>query len=789
MDKPYRLAIFTICSNNYIPSARTFFDSVRQHHPEADSYICLVDRTIDMPELYDFPCSIIEVENLAIPEFFGFAFRYDIMELNTAVKPYMFRHLLEELEYDVVLYFDPDIEIFRRLDGVLRDLRRDASFVLTPHLCAPSECEDGPNDITMMRAGVYNLGFLGVARCEVSNSIINWWIRRVRFQCINSQDDGLFVDQKFMDLVPGFTPRAHVSHDSTLNVAYWNLRQRRLAETADSWTVDGGNLTFFHYSGFDPREPGRLSKHDPGFQMSEPLCRLTAEYSARLLRNGYGSVPGATYAYGRFASGTLIHPLVRRMFREWHRFWPDNPFETYEAFLDEPWPGAAWEPARIGTNFMKFLYDRVPSLNARLDLSYKPHVRELVDWFVRDAPAELMLDLRLVEPAVARLGLQLPALPQKMRNARGGMAVTVIGYLRTASGVGEVGRQTLLTLARSGLSVEGCDVELNVAARREDDGCAALLRDAGTAPVQIFNINADQLPDVVRHMRHRLRPDALRINVPFWELSRFPAPWLANFADMEEVWAPSRFIQCSLAGRLDKPVIHMPVAVELMPCARLPRERFGLPADRFLFFYAFDFLSFVERKNPRSVILAFRAAFREQHRAGLVLKSMNGKLVPDQLAALRAAIGGDKNIFLVDATLDRQNTLGLITAMDAVISLHRSEGLGLLLAEAMLLGKPVIATDYSASREFVTPATGYPVGYELVPVQEGEYPHFEGQVWASPDVAHAAWLMRRLYEDPRSADHVIAQGKRHVQECHSRALVGRLQLARLRLLGASPGGA
>lgn len=779
-------AIFTICSNNYLPSARTFFDSVRRHHPDADLFLCLADRPLETEGFYDPDWKMVAAEHLGIPDFAGFSFRYDIMEFNTALKPFMFQHLLERLGYDIVLYFDPDIEVFRPLNLIVAKLSQGASFFLTPHLCSPCENECDPNDITIMRAGIYNLGFLGVARGEEANRVIDWWARRLRYQCINAQPEGIFVDQKFMDLVPGFAPHAYISHDTTLNVAYWNLPERHLEMRDGAWFVDGRPLTFYHYSGFDPNCPARLSKHDSRFDgsMPEPLRCLTGAYAETLLKNGYRTLSGIAYAYDRFASGTVIHPFVRQMFRQWHKIWPDDPFFTYEAFLHEPWPGASRRrPGHVVTNFMKFLYDTFPHLRIRLDLANPDHVVELVNWYVMDAAEDLLFDLPLVEPEAARLGALKRPLPVVLRGGGYGKNVTVVGYLRTASGVGEVGRQTVRTLAAGGLKVEGYDVAIGVASARDDKSCDGLLVERGSAPVQIFNVNADQLPIVIEATHPHLRQPALKISIPFWELGHYPETWLPAFNLVDEIWAPSRFIQKALAGRVDRPVIHMPVAIEVEPHPPLPRARFGLPESRFLFFYAFDFLSFVERKNPLAAISAFRQAFPRQGDATLVFKSLNGALMPEKLDALRQEIGGHPDIILLDQTLSRADTLGLMATADAVLSLHRSEGFGLLLAEAMLLGKPTIATGYSASRELVTEETGYPVGYQLVPVKDGEYPFAAGQKWAAPDIAHAAWIMRGLRNDPTRAAGRVVKGQDYLRRYYSRTAVAELQARRLRILG------
>ncbi|MEA3145035.1 MAG: hypothetical protein QOI53_456 [Verrucomicrobiota bacterium] len=187
--------------------ASVLLASARRFHPEATIYLCLADKLLPNEGFYPNDSIVVPIEDLDIPDLRSFVFRYDIMELNTAVKPFMFQHLLG-MGHQTILYFDPDIQIFSRLDQILESLQDGASFVLTPHLCAPAEGSAYPDDIGILRAGIYNLGFLGVHACPETDSILAWWARRLQYQCLDAQDIGIFVDQKFMDLVPGFAEKA-----------------------------------------------------------------------------------------------------------------------------------------------------------------------------------------------------------------------------------------------------------------------------------------------------------------------------------------------------------------------------------------------------------------------------------------------------------------------------------------------------------------------------------------------------------------------------------------------------
>jgi glycosyltransferase involved in cell wall biosynthesis len=228
----------------------------------------------------------------------------------------------------------------------------------------------------------------------------------------------------------------------------------------------------------------------------------------------------------------------------------------------------------------------------------------------------------------------------------------------------------------------------------------------------------------------------------------------------------------------------MPVSVVLPAIPNLGRGHFRIPADKYLFFFAFDFYSYIDRKNPFAVVAAFKMAFPQgNERAGLIIKAMNGKESSENWKRLVNDIGGDKRIILINETMDKTKLLGLVSECDCYVSLHRSEGLGLGPMEAMLMGKPVIVTNYSGNTDYAKPDNSCLVDYSLVPVKEGQYVFHENQVWADPDVSHAAWHMKRLASEPGLG---IALGKTaaaFVSENFSPARCGQLYKQRLRELG------
>jgi glycosyltransferase involved in cell wall biosynthesis len=496
-------------------------------------------------------------------------------------------------------------------------------------------------------------------------------------------------------------------------------------------------------------------------------------------------MPAGSYAYGRFASGTQIPLIVRKMFRDRHLTWSGDPFQNYEAYLHLPVPGQwAGSSSAIVTNLMAYLHAQQPRLQQAFDLSQPSGVKGFVEWFLLHG--ELYVeDGRLVEPIAQRAGRRSDGHPRRPPLSRSANEedINVVGYLRAAMGVGEAGRLTLRSLIKTGLRARGLHTSLNSASKEIDASCDHLIKPEAKGRFQLFNINCDQLPQVVEHLKPVLRADAYRIIAPFWELSNLPDAWLPAIDLVDEVWAPTRFIQTTLVKKVRKPVLRMPLMLNFPRPHAANRDQLGLPDRAFLFFFAFDYFSFLERKNPLAVVSAFRRAFRSRGRppaVRLVLKTMNADVVPESGRAMREMLQDDPDIILIEKTLMREETLSLIAACDAVVTLHRSEGLGLLVAEAMVLGKPVIATDYSATTELVTPSTGWPVDYRLIPVQEGAYPFPEGQVWADANIDHAAWQMQRVVDNRPEVERRVAAARALISGEYGIEAVAARQLARLR---------
>jgi glycosyltransferase involved in cell wall biosynthesis len=370
---------------------------------------------------------------------------------------------------------------------------------------------------------------------------------------------------------------------------------------------------------------------------------------------------------------------------------------------------------------------------------------------------------RAAEPAPHQVPVPLPTYARPFELLPG---ANVAGYFKAELGVGEGGRLLLATIAAAG--IEHSTVTTDRTASRQahpfvDRGPAGAPYD-----VNIVCVNADQLAGFAHDVGPEFFDGRYTIGMWHWEVEDVSARMLPGLDFVDEVWCGSQFTAEAVRTSTDKPVhaFSLPVRTPVYP-ATVTRADLGLPDDRFVFLFVFDFFSTLERKNPMGVVSAFTRAFAPGEGPLLVLKSVNGHRVPEKLAALRAAVGDRPDVLIRDEYLSAEHKSALIGLTDCYVSLHRSEGFGLTVAEAMALGKPVVTTAYSGTMDFTNEANSYLVPYELVPIPPGCDPYPAGSRWAEADVDVAAAHMRAVVEDPATAKATAGQARTDIETLHT----------------------
>ena len=741
------------------------------------------------------------------------AFIYDVKELATAVKPWLLEHLLASAEH--AIYFDPDIEIFAPLDEIA-SLAAKHSIVLTPHTTQPLPRDQLlPSEEMLLRAGIYNLGFIAVGR--QSTPFLDWWQKRLARNCIVDVEQGIFVDQRWIDFVPAIFDHT-VLGDTAYNVAYWNLTYRHVEWTGSRYEVNGAPLRFFHYSGFSPGTM-ELSTHMgdvPRILLEDhpDVRRLCEAYAERLYAQGFGHMEEEAYRFDALPNGLEVDGAVRRDVREAllaaekdgseDAPCPD-PFDplTVDAFFD--WLGEPVAPAGIPRH-LAAIYRRRGDVRKSFPEVASGDGRRLVQWAYatrRDRPGvakaaltrgleqstyEPVPDSRLVafeawlRELADRHGWLSPVATAYAR-VRGGLrrrphaapapvasvpsfpplpGVNVAGYLRAELGVGEAARRLITGLEAS--AVPHSTITYRRTWSRQEHPFS---RDAGQAAydTNIVCVNADEIANF-RADAPNLFLQRYTIGVWFWEVSRFPRALHHAFEHVDEIWVASEYVRDAIAPATTKPVLVAPLPVESPPRPLLTRADVGLP-EGFVFHFSFDFLSVPERKNTAGLIDAFTHAFAPGEGPTLVVKTINGERAPESLARLRDAAAGRDDIRVVDGYVTARERDALMALCDCYVSLHRSEGYGLTMAEAMAAGKPVIATAYSGNMAFMHEGNSLLVPYRLSPIPEGCDPYPPGAEWAEPDLDEAARLMRSVWENPDAARRLGRRAQEDILRRHT----------------------
>jgi glycosyltransferase involved in cell wall biosynthesis len=796
------LNVCTIIAKNYLAYARVLAKSFTQQHPDSRLWTLIVDDFSNVIDPADEPFIALTPADIDCDAFTHMALRYSVLELSTAVKPWLMRHLMRETGGPVT-YLDPDIRVYGSLEP-LDELGAAHGVVLVPHNNEPLP-PDGraPSQVDIMIAGVYNLGYITLAPRPEVDQLIDWWADRLRRDCRVDPIWGYFVDQRWFDLAPGFLTDLAIVRDPEYNVAYWNLHGRTLDLVGGNWRVNGRPLAFFHFSGFDPEHRLVLSRFQDRIDVvTDPaLERILTEYATELKREGHAVSRKWPYGYGALGDGTRLDNTLRELYSELadeRNGELPSPFTLEGAKLFAGWINqqAPGSPAGISRVLARVYEDR-PDLRVLYPDLEGPGRAGLLLWAEEYGRREIPL----LDPVAVNAGAtstpngspEPSALKAKTTTAPGQagtplsqrpFGVNVVGYFRSEVGTGEAARQMVSALDAEQISVmpiHGQTIPLN----RQGHSYTTGAPEDAAFPLNLICMNADMLPEFARQAGEEFFAERYSIGLWFWEIETFPARWRDSFSLLEEVWAPTAHIAAALEPVAAVPVSTVRVPVQLPAFEPRSRIDLGLPEDKFLFLFNFDYLSVFKRKNPLAAIDAFTRAFGAGEGAGLVIKCINGDRDPAAHAELCAAAAELPDVTVIERYLDPLDNISLTALCDCYVSLHRAEGFGFGPAEAMSLGKPVIATGYSGNLDFMTPENSLLVDYRLVPIGAGADPYPADARWADPDVQHAASLMRGLFDDPERARRLGATGAADIRRTHSPSAAGQIMRRRLEAIRAT----
>jgi len=422
---------------------------------------------------------------------------------------------------------------------------------------------------------------------------------------------------------------------------------------------------------------------------------------------------------------------------------------------------------RIG----RLIWESRQDIQSAFDLKTQPGCLGLINWVTENLANEASVQWLFLE--------------KKQNTKREIHGVNLIGFAMGELGIGEDVRMAAAACDQLDIKYKVVNISPGGTVRENDKILSGSIVDALKEleyPVNVFCLTGFDTAMVYLKKGSELFKGRYNIGWWPWELPVWPEQWVDVFDLVDEVWAATKFTQKMYLNATDKPVTLMPLPVSVDRMEPVARSSFDLPDNVYLFLYIFDFNSYLPRKNPHAAVKAFMQAFPKGNEpVSLVLKTMNSYADNPQWKSFQQLCNQDKRIVLIEETLDREIVLGLVNCCDAYVSLHRAEGFGRTLAEAMMLGKPVVATDFSGNADFVHEPLGFPVKWRKKKVKQGEYPFITDQseaYWAEPSIKHAATQMFKVFNVGKN-EQQSKEIKQYAQQQFSLRRIGELIKCRL----------
>jgi glycosyltransferase involved in cell wall biosynthesis len=666
-----------------------------------------------------------------------------------------------------VAWLDPTVRLFEALDPLAGPARDGVALVPLHPRFEPAR--------GLTARGPFESGI--VAASDVA--ALEWWAGLVGEEARRSGERFDPLAGHALAALTAASDGVRIVRDRSLCAGWWTLAAGGRIDGSPP-ALDGERLRAFNAAGFDPARPHWLSTEAGAgaarISDSPALAALLAAHARETVDAGWEPDCEA-WRYATLPGEVALDDDLRHLFALAAREGADlgDPFEAVgaAAFLD--WIDGE---SPVGAGVSWYL-ERVHRRRADLQVAFPDLAggdgARLVQWMETHGVRE--------EPVLAKLIERRP-LSRRDEVARratapsGTAGVRIVGYLGDGLGIGEAARSYARSLAAAGMDVETVEVPAPMERRAASGGGTANRRrvawegtprrDAAAPGAEIVCVNPPELLRLHRAGMER-PPGVHRIGVWAWELDTIPPDWEQAYPLVDEIWVYSEHVASALRDA-PVPVSVVPLSIDL--------GRLGSPAARsadaspFTFLFVFDLLSSVERKNPLGLIEAYHSAFAPGEGARLVLKTSNGDNRPEQLERIRVAALGRPDIEVIDEFLPVERRDALIAGCDCYVSLHRAEGFGLTIAEAMAAGRPAIATGWSGNLGFMTAETSHLVGWRPALVEAGSELYPAGARWAEPDLDEAAALMRQVRDDPEAARLLGEAGCRHVCELLAPAIVG-----------------
>lgn len=815
------MRVITLTNLAALPQARALARSLRRHEPDWSHELLLVAREDVARSVADggqgpgvrSVCDELELDIEAL-----LALHHE-EDLTSLLLPRLLRRYTERSS-EPVLHLPSSVWVLGGLDPIESALAARA-VLLVPRLTVDVP-DDGlePSRKQMERVGRMEETIMGIEGGAESDVFLDWWSAHVE-QTLGSLDARRSGERpedrpwlaRFLELAPARFSTA-VLDDPGCNLNMWNLDRRALHAGPEVALVDGRwPLRFLNLPGFDPEHPHRLSAGASRARVSRSpvLHELCERYADELRASGWRDSDHHADV-GRRLDGLVYDDSLRAAFASALALGacPGDLFSeagtrAFLAWLEGPAPrGGAYGINRYV--FHRVARERPDVVRAYPDLDGGDG-RDYLAWCWAFGRHELGIPERFMppapggEPATAPSALKTQASAGALNGDAAGssnpsaaprsgasgdeLAVRLTGYLGHTLGLGAAARGYAQALGAAGVPVRTVSVPLHhlempveLADEYGRHGFDDLVHE-GRHGFEIVAVNADELPDFVE----RLGGDYFegpRIGIWGWETNSIPPRWQRAFALVEEIWVYSRFMAENIGAVAQVPVLALPPPVQ-RPSEAVAPLRLGVP-EGFLFLFVFDYLSTVQRKNPVGLIEAFKLAFALNEGPQLLIKTINAPLRPLAEEELLWAAYGRGDIHVLDRSLSGEQLNGLMAACDCYVSLHRAEGFGLTLAEAMAIGKPAIATGYSGNVDFMHSENSYLVDYTIGRVgPDCEIYPPEGE-WAEPSVEHAAELMQRVYEHPEEAAAIGARAREDIAEQLSAQTTGAAMRRRLQEL-------